>query len=212
MVAQGGGYWVAAGSGANNTLRYNTTDPTTAWSGSTSGLDGTTTFLGLDYGNGIFVAVTSDDEIITTANPASGWSLAGGTPAFTNQNSLRFRGDRFYITSSDAGVAYTSSNGTTWSSVVFSATDPVYGSIFAVALDSSSYLYIAVSTNSGAGTAVLYSTDGINFNGEFSVGNTSTIALNITGGRTYYDPTSRRLYFTDSNNDMNYSQVFPELN
>lgn len=111
VLSNGGTFWVAAGNTSANVIRYNTTNPTTAWSASTSGLGGTSNFVDGAYGGGYFTLITSGGTIIRTADPSVGWTTTASGLSATNLtyvNGYFFAsGSTSLYVSSDLGLTFT---------------------------------------------------------------------------------------------------------
>lgn len=197
-LSVGGGFWIAYGDNGNNTIRYNdTTDPTDAWSGSTSGLDGTTQFLGAAFGAGLHVAITSDSEIITTANPAGAWT-SRTNPTTGTWHNLVFDGTRFWAVGA-SGKIITSTDGITWVDVSVSGGGTIAGA-YTVTIGGQT-IYICAETNTSSirwGTTL----------GTWTRLPIDTHTLSATTGIAYfvYNPTIKRLFIGDSNNDLVFSK------
>lgn len=193
-VSVGGGYWCAYSNANANVIRYNdTTDPTDAWSGSTSGLDGTTTFAGAAYGAGLHVAITTDHEIITTANPSGAWTLRTN-PTTATWRGMSFDGTCFWAWG-DSGKLITSTDGITWSDVSLSGGGTMRG---ACSVGTGS-LRVYLAYDSTVGT-LYYGT---------TLGTWTVLPVDVVTSTPttpiVYEPAIKRLFWTSSN-DLMYSK------
>lgn len=141
-VAGNSAYWVAS-SQYNNTLRYNTTDPSTAWSASTSGLDGATSFVGLATDGTKFTAITTDNEVIYTANPASGWTLSGTVSGIGSLGYLDYIGGKWVAYGTGSTTYFYSDNGLVWSSSVIGGGLTGIDHFNAVPINNGQYVWFA---------------------------------------------------------------------
>lgn len=198
-LSVGGGFWIAYGDGSNNTIRYNdTTDPTDAWSGSTSGLAGTTAFVGAAFGAGLHVAITTNNEIITTADPSGAWT-SRTNPTTGTWHNMVYDGVRFWAVG-NSGKIITSTDGITWTDVSVSG-----GGTIANAWTVSSggqTIYICAETNNSSirwGTTL----------GSWTILPIDTHTLNSTTGIAYfvYISAIKRLFIGDANNDLAFSKA-----
>lgn len=197
-LSVGGGYWCAYSGSNVNVIRYNdTTDPTDAWSASTSGLDGTTTFAGAAFGADLHVAITSDHEIITTANPSGAWT-SRTNPTTATWRGMNFDGTRFWAYG-DAGKLITSTDGITWTDVTISgATARINGAC--VLSIGAQKVYLAFEGSGSTGCLWVGTTLGTWSRHPIDV-TPSNLDLPMT-----YDPTIKRLFMAVTGSDLAFSK------
>lgn len=206
-IAGNANNWVAAGDGANNTLIGTGSDPTTGWTARTSGLDGTTTFRGLAWNSsaGLFAAITTDNEIITSPTGVTWTSRTN--PTTGSWFDIVVSGNIFFAYGQDGKIIY-SSDGITWTNVSIAAvpTGEIAG-VAVVTASAGSTFWIAACEGNQHSNSLFYSTDsGANWT-KFLF-ETSFIGLQSGSGNKvvfHYDENTKRLLFANTNNDLAFS-------
>lgn len=206
-IAGNANNWVAAGDGANNTLIGTGSDPTTGWAALTSGLDGTTSFRGLAWNStaGLFAAITSDNEIITSPTGAT-WTQRTN-PTTGSWFDIVVSGGIFFAFGQNGKIIY-SSDGITWVDVSVAAiTTGEIAGVGVVSTVAGNTLWITACDGNQHSNSIFYSTDS---------GATWTKYLLETGylGTTaasgnrvvfHYEPNTKRLLFSNTNSDLAFS-------
>jgi len=143
IATDGVNYCAVSGTTSTSTMRYKgSTLPTGTWSGATTGLT-SKALVGVAYGNGVWVSISSDGIPITASTPGGTWTTQTTLASFTCQG-MKFIGGLF-VAYGNAGKIFTSTNGVTWSAKVDPSVNAALGTLVgatAIPLSTGGYLYL----------------------------------------------------------------------
>lgn len=193
--AAGGSNYVAAGN--NNAIVYRATSPEGNFSSATSGLDGTTTFVSMAYGAGLFVLITTDNEIITSPTGVTWTSRTNPTTATWTK--LTYDGARFWAFGA-SGKIISSTDGITWADVsVSSGGEIIFASTVTTTTGATFYLTMeANATWYRYGTTIGTWT--------YAPLDTTLATINDDAAPAKFVPELKRVFYTDTNGDLSYSR------